>query len=163
VDGLLGETAGTYESDFRLRYRAPEILLGAEHYSTPVDIWSIGCIFAEMASSKPLFPGDSEIDELFRIFRVRGTPNDHVWPGVSRLPNYKSEFPQWHPQRLERAVPELAPSDANGGPAACDLMAQMLTYAPAMRVTCRKALEHPFFQPPRLDKLQFAASTHALG
>ena len=107
--------------------------------------------------------GDSEIDELFRIFRVRGTPNDHVWPGVSRLPNYKSEFPQWHPQRLERAVPELAPSDANGGPAACDLMAQMLTYAPAMRVTCRKALEHPFFQPPRLDKLQFAASTHALG
>ncbi|KAH8074829.1 cyclin-dependent protein serine/threonine kinase [Aureococcus anophagefferens] len=61
-----------------LWYRAPEILLGAEHYSTPVDIWSIGCIFCEMASSRPLFPGDSEIDELFRIFRVCGTPGDHA-------------------------------------------------------------------------------------
>ena len=52
-----------------LWYRAPEILLGAEHYSTPVDAWSIGCIFAEMLNKEPLFPGDSEIDELFRIFR----------------------------------------------------------------------------------------------
>jgi serine/threonine protein kinase len=52
-----------------LWYRAPEILLGSEHYSTPVDAWSIGCIFAEMLNREPLFPGDSEIDELFRIFR----------------------------------------------------------------------------------------------
>ncbi len=146
-----------------LWYRAPEILLGAEHYSTPVDIWSIGCIFVEMASSKPLFPGDSEIDELFRIFRVRGTPNDHVWPGVSRLPNYKPEFPQWHEQRLDKAAPALAPSDENGGDAAIDLLAQMLTYAPARRITCRKALDHAFFQPPRLDRTRFAASTAALG
>ena len=146
-----------------LWYRAPEILLGAEHYSTPVDIWSIGCIFVEMASSKPLFPGDSEIDELFRIFRVRGTPNDHMWPGVSRLPNYKPEFPQWHEQRLDRAVPSLAPSEANGGDAAIDLLTQMLTYAPARRITCRKALDHAYFQPPHLDRSRFAASTAALG
>ena len=105
-----------------------------------------------MASSKPLFPGDSEIDELFRIFRVRGTPNDHVWPGVSRLPNYKPEFPQWHEQRLDKAAPALAPSEENGGDAAIDLLAQMLTYAPARRITCRKALDHAFFQPPRLDR-----------
>ena len=52
-----------------LWYRAPEILLGGKQYSTPVDIWSIGCIFAEMMTRKPLFPGDSEIDQLFRIFR----------------------------------------------------------------------------------------------
>lgn len=52
-----------------LWYRAPEILLGAKHYSTPVDSWSIGCIFVEMVNKQPLFPGDSEIDELFRIFR----------------------------------------------------------------------------------------------
>lgn len=52
-----------------LWYRAPEILLGARHYSTPVDVWSVGCIFAEMVNQKPLFPGDSEIDELFKIFR----------------------------------------------------------------------------------------------
>jgi cyclin-dependent kinase 2 len=52
-----------------LWYRAPEILLGAKQYSTPVDVWSVGCIFAEMVNQKPLFPGDSEIDELFKIFR----------------------------------------------------------------------------------------------
>ena len=58
-----------------LWYRAPEILLGVRHYSTPVDVWSIGCIFAEMINGKPLFPGDSEIDELFKIFKILGTPN----------------------------------------------------------------------------------------
>jgi cyclin-dependent kinase len=52
-----------------LWYRSPEILLGSRHYSTAVDMWSIGCIFAEMSSCSPLFPGDSEIDEIFRIFR----------------------------------------------------------------------------------------------
>lgn len=52
-----------------LWYRAPEILLGSRTYSTPVDMWSVGCIFAEMARRKPLFPGDSEIDELYKIFR----------------------------------------------------------------------------------------------
>jgi len=52
-----------------LWYRAPEVLLGSPRYSTPVDIWSIGCIFAEMASRRPVFRGDSEIDQLFRIFR----------------------------------------------------------------------------------------------
>jgi cyclin-dependent kinase 2 len=52
-----------------LWYRAPEILLGAKQYGTPVDIWSVGCIMAEMATKRPLFPGDSEIDELYRIFR----------------------------------------------------------------------------------------------
>ncbi|XP_047092001.1 cell division control protein 2 homolog isoform X4 [Lolium rigidum] len=53
-----------------LWYKAPEILLGARQYSTPVDVWSVGCIFAEMVKQKPLFPGDSEIDKLFKIFRI---------------------------------------------------------------------------------------------
>ena len=52
-----------------LWYRAPKILFGSRHYSTPVDVWSVGCIFAEMVNQRPLFPGDSEIDELFKIFR----------------------------------------------------------------------------------------------
>jgi len=52
-----------------LWYRSPEVLLGSARYSTPVDIWSIGTIFAELATKKPLFHGDSEIDQLFRIFR----------------------------------------------------------------------------------------------
>merc|ERR1719223_283861 len=83
-----------------LWYRAPEILLGSKHYSTPVDLWSVGCIFAEMITNRPLFPGDSEIDELFRIFRVCGTPNEELWPGVSSLPDYKPTFPNWSGQAL---------------------------------------------------------------
>lgn len=60
---------GTIFQVVTLWYRAPEILLGSRQYSTPVDVWSVGCIFAEMVNQKPLFPGDSEIDELFKIFR----------------------------------------------------------------------------------------------
>ncbi|KAF1327744.1 Cmgc/cdk/cdc2 protein kinase, partial [Globisporangium splendens] len=90
-----------------LWYRAPEILLGAKHYSTPVDAWSIGCIFVEMVNKQPLFPGDSEIDELFRIFRVLGTPDEGSWPGVSSLPDYKTTFPKWRPQPLAKVVPQL--------------------------------------------------------
>jgi serine/threonine protein kinase len=56
------------------RYRAPEILLGGKQYSVPVDIWSVGTIIPEMVTGQPLFPGDSEIDELFKIFRLLGTP-----------------------------------------------------------------------------------------
>ncbi|EMS57141.1 Cyclin-dependent kinase A-2 [Triticum urartu] len=92
-----------------LWYRAPEILLGARQYSTPVDVWSVGCIFAEMVNQKPLFPGDSEIDELFKIFRIMGTPNEETWPGVSSLPDYKSAFPKWPSVDLATVVPTLEP------------------------------------------------------
>lgn len=61
-----------------LWYRAPEILLGAKHYSTAVDVWSAGCIFAELVTFIPLFPGDSEIDQLFRIFRCAGPASPHA-------------------------------------------------------------------------------------
>ena len=52
-----------------LWYRAPEVLLGSRHYAPPVDVWAVGTIFVEMVNKRPLFPGDSEIDELYRIFR----------------------------------------------------------------------------------------------
>ncbi|XP_060169410.1 cell division control protein 2 homolog A-like isoform X2 [Lycium barbarum] len=90
-----------------LWYRAPEILLGSRNYSTPVDVWSAGCIFAEMVNQRPLFPGDSEIDELFKIFRVVGTPNENIWPGVTSLPDYKSAFPKWPRKDLATVVPNL--------------------------------------------------------
>jgi len=81
-----------------LWYRAPEILLGAIHYQMPIDVWSMGCIFSEMINGAPLFPGDSEIDELFRIFRILGTPTTTTWPGVEALPDYKPTFPRWVPK-----------------------------------------------------------------
>ena len=59
------------------------------------DIWSIGCIFAEMLNLHPLFPGDSEIDQIFRIFRLLGTPDDSTWEGVTQLPDFQPIFPTW--------------------------------------------------------------------
>ena len=72
-----------------LWYRAPEILLGQREYSTPVDMWSIGLIFYEMSHRRPLFAGDSEIDQIFKIFQMYGTPTEKNWPGITRLPDFK--------------------------------------------------------------------------
>jgi len=121
-----------------LWYRAPEILLGAQSYSLPVDIWSTGCIFAEMASKRPLFPGDSEIDQIFRIFKILGTPTETVWPGVSQLPEYKANFPSWRPQSLANYVTR--------DPQILDLLQKMLVYEPSKRISAKQALLHPYFQ-----------------
>ncbi|CAK9198605.1 unnamed protein product [Sphagnum troendelagicum] len=122
-----------------LWYRAPEILLGSRHYSTPVDVWSVGCIFAEMVNQRPLFPGDSEIDELFKIFRTLGTPNDETWPGVTSLPDFKSAFPKWPPKNLASIVPGLEP-------AGVDLLSKTLILEPSQRITARNALDHEYFK-----------------
>lgn len=78
-----------------LWYRCPEILLSQKHYSLGVDLWSTGCIFAEMAQKKPLFMGDSEIDQIFKIFKVLGTPNENNWPDALKLPDFKPSFPRF--------------------------------------------------------------------
>eukprot|EP01122_Echinamoeba_exundans_P010274 TRINITY_DN3809_c0_g2_i1.p1 TRINITY_DN3809_c0_g2~~TRINITY_DN3809_c0_g2_i1.p1 ORF type:complete len:306 (+),score=85.05 TRINITY_DN3809_c0_g2_i1:128-1045(+) len=122
-----------------LWYRAPEILLGSRNYSTPVDIWSIGCIFAELLSRHPLFPGDSEIDELYRIFRTLGTPNEETWPGVSQLPDYQPHFPIWESKSLVELMPDI-------DPLAVDLLTKMLVYEPSQRISAKAALNHPYFQ-----------------
>ncbi|XP_061261042.1 cyclin-dependent kinase 1 isoform X3 [Bos javanicus] len=109
-----------------LWYRSPEVLLGSARYSTPVDIWSIGTIFAELATKKPLFHGDSEIDQLFRIFRALGTPNNEVWPEVESLQDYKSTFPKWKPGSLASHVKNL---DENG----LDLLSTAAHQAPRPR------------------------------
>ncbi|XP_027318272.1 cyclin-dependent kinase 1 [Anas acuta] len=132
-----------------LWYRSPEVLLGSARYSTPVDIWSIGTIFAELATKKPLFHGDSEIDQLFRIFRALGTPNNEVWPDVESLQDYKNTFPKWKPGGLETQVKNL---DENG----LDLLSKMLIYDPAKRISGKMALNHPYFDD--LDKSTLPAN-----
>uniref|UniRef100_A0A7S0D4E5 cyclin-dependent kinase n=1 Tax=Micromonas pusilla TaxID=38833 RepID=A0A7S0D4E5_MICPS len=130
-----------------LWYRSPEILLGARHYSTPVDAWSIGCIFAEMINQAPLFPGDSEIDQLFRIFRVLGTPDDDTWPSVTTLPDYKAQFPKWRAKEWKDITPALDPDGV-------DLLKRLLRYAPHERISARDACAHKWFddyEPARRD------------
>lgn len=131
-----------------LWYRAPEILLGCKYYSTEVDIWSIGGIFSEMATHKVLFKGDSEIDQLFQIFRVLGTPDDTSWPGVSELSDYKSTFPNWQRSSLAKHAPQLNEE-------AIDLLNKLLVYKPDERITARSALQHPFFRSVQIVKPPF--------
>ncbi|KAL4871697.1 hypothetical protein BDV12DRAFT_18401 [Aspergillus spectabilis] len=122
-----------------LWYRSPEILLGGRQYSTGVDMWSCGAIFAEMCTRKPLFPGDSEIDEIFKIFRLLGTPDEIAWPGVTSFPDYKATFPKWKREETHNLVPGL---EEDG----LDLLEALLEYDPARRISAKQACMHPYFQ-----------------
>lgn len=122
-----------------LWYRAPDVLLGSRKYSTPVDIWSIGCIFAEMVNGVPLFKGSSEESQLDLVFRHLGTPTEATFPGVSDLPDWRDNFPVYpKPENLHSLVPKL---DEEG----LDLLQAMLLYDPAKRITAQQAKLHPFF------------------
>jgi serine/threonine protein kinase len=88
-----------------------------------------------MAHRKPLFAGDSEIDQIFKIFRVLGTPKEANWPGVTSLPDFKPTFPKWNPTSLAKHLPNL---DSAG----IDLISKMITYDPNQRISAREALEH---------------------
>jgi len=121
-----------------LWYRSPEVLLGSRHYSTPIDLWSVGCIFAEIASGRPLFPGRNDKDQLLRIFKVLGTPTLDDWPGMAELPQYQQNYTVYKRQSLGKIVP----LNQKG----IDLLEEFLHYDPEKRVTAEKAIEHPYFK-----------------
>ncbi|OMJ27907.1 Negative regulator of the PHO system, partial [Smittium culicis] len=81
-----------------LWYRAPDVLLGSRNYTTSIDIWSAGCIMAEMLTGHPLFAGSNNEDQLLKIFRILGTPSEASWPNVSQYSNWRDNFPQYPPQ-----------------------------------------------------------------
>ncbi|KAK7600847.1 hypothetical protein V9T40_008288 [Parthenolecanium corni] len=128
-----------------LWYRAPEILLGSKVYSMAVDLWSLGCIFAELFRKKALFEGDSEIDQLFRIFRTLGTPDEVVWPGVTSLPDYKPLFPNWEAQYLGDFIPNMDKE-------AIPVLEKMLTYDPHKRMSAKDILTDSYFDHAPLVK-----------
>lgn len=125
-----------------LWYRAPEILLGERHYRPAVDIWSLGCIMAELATKRALFPGDCEIHQLFLIFKTFGTPSEASWPGVTKLAQYNEGYPQWRPADLRNYVPGI---DAHG----LNLLKGMLQVDPLERISAPAALQHPWFDEIR--------------
>ncbi|KAI8330003.1 kinase-like domain-containing protein [Choanephora cucurbitarum] len=128
-----------------LWYRAPEILLGSRHYSTAVDMWSVGCIMAEMITLKAIFPGATQIDEMFRIFQMLGTPTEETWPGVSTLPDYNASFPPWKAKELRKAIEDYSYSIRDLPDATYDLLESLLTYDPATRLSAAKAEQHVYF------------------
>jgi cyclin-dependent kinase len=128
-----------------LWYRAPEVLMESTRYSTPLDMWSCACIFAEMSTGRPLFPGSGEQDQLLRIFKVLGTPNASVWPSIVDTPAFKRGFEpsNFQPQRLASVVPTLCPQGI-------DLLEKLLKYEPSQRLSAKDAMSHPYFDelPP---------------
>ncbi|GAX82132.1 hypothetical protein CEUSTIGMA_g9560.t1 [Chlamydomonas eustigma] len=126
-------------------YRPPELLLASSTYSAAIDMWSVGCILYEMTTSKPLFPGMTEIDQLGKIFRVTGVPDDRTWPGVTKLSGYRNVglLPQIQPQAycLEQMM-----RGSSLSPAGMDLLHSLLMLDPNKRPSARKALNHPYFQ-----------------
>ncbi|KAG7205195.1 hypothetical protein KM043_018283 [Ampulex compressa] len=123
-----------------LWYRAPELLLSGKEYSTPVDMWSVGCIFAELLRMEALFPGKSEVDQLNKIFKELGTPSDRVWPGYSKLLMVqKIPFAHYPVNNLRQRF-SLSLSDLG-----IELLNKFLTYDPQQRITADDALKHSYF------------------
>ncbi|XP_055819029.1 cyclin-dependent kinase G-2-like [Solanum dulcamara] len=137
-----------------LWYRAPELLLGAKQYSTAIDMWSLGCIMAEMLSKEPLFNGKTEVDQIDKIFRILGTPNETIWPGFSKLPGVKVNFVKHQFNNLRKRFQK---STAFMGlpvlsEAGLDLLNKFLTYDPEKRITADAALNHEWFREVPLPK-----------
>ncbi|WOL15576.1 cyclin-dependent kinase G-2-like [Canna indica] len=136
-----------------LWYRAPELLLGAKEYSTAIDMWSLGCIMAELLAKEPLFTGKTEFDQLDKIFRMLGTPNEKIWPGFAKLPGVKVNFVKQPYNKLREKFP---PTSFSGRPtlseAGFDLLNRLLTYDPEKRITAEEALNHRWFREVPLPK-----------
>lgn len=144
-----------------LWYRAIELLLNTGKYSTPIDIWSIGCIFGELLTGKPLFPGSSEKEQIEIIFKTLGSPNDETWPDYERVRlDSKLKFPHYPRNDLRNKLTDRKSISRAG----LHLWRKLLTYDPGLkkdnnsqrirkptdRITAQEALDHEFFtEEPR--------------
>ncbi|VDN54061.1 unnamed protein product [Dracunculus medinensis] len=123
-----------------LWYRPPDVLFGAKLYDTSIDMWSAGCIFAEIANAgRPLFPGADVEDQIKRIFKVLGTPTEQTWPSLSQLPDYKPMSVVYPSVTFNQVVPNLS---ATGR----DLLQQLLVCNPVHRIDAKTALRHDYFK-----------------
>eukprot|EP00092_Neocalanus_flemingeri_P010099 GFUD01010883.1.p1 GENE.GFUD01010883.1~~GFUD01010883.1.p1 ORF type:complete len:834 (+),score=106.65 GFUD01010883.1:94-2595(+) len=131
----------TYSNEVvTLWYRPPDVLLGSTEYSTPIDMWGVGCIFYEMASGRPLFPGSTVEDELHLIFKVLGTPTEDNWPGINQSEELQSyKFPHYSPESLVARAPRLDPDGIN-------LLNSFLCFEARRRVSAKDAMKNPYFQ-----------------
>lgn len=153
-----GVPVSAYSSEVvTLWYRPPDVLLGANNYSTAIDMWSVGCIMAEMYVGYPVFAGKDEQDQLRRIFAALGSPSDEQWPfvlsmngdplsapvlpdGSLHVPERAADLPFFGGRPLAELFPSM---DA----LAIDLLSRFLDYRPGCRISATEALQHPFFRP----------------
>ena len=121
-------------------YRSPELLYGSIDYGLEIDLWSLGCIFAELLNLEPLFPGSGDIDQLSRIIDVLGNLNEEVWPGCSKLPDYdKISFTKVEsPPGVEDRLPNRSADEVS-------LVKKLVCYDPARRATAMELLKDNYF------------------
>ena len=151
----------TYSNEVvTLWYRPPDVLLGSTEYNASIDMWGIGCIFYEMASGRPLFPGSTVNEQIQLIFKNLGTPNEETWKGVSQLSGYKSATSHriYKGESLRNIAPRLEHQDG------LDLLASLLRYNPVERISASDALNHSFFHSlgPSIHKLPDTTSIFTL-
>merc|ERR1712232_1164277 len=136
-----------------LYYRSPELLMGAKKYSTEIDMWSVGCIFAEILKKGPLFVGKCEVTQLDKIFSILGNPTEERWPGFKELPG--ADKVKW--KSVKPSLRSMFPVSSFAGDVCLsangfDLLERMLSLDPKRRITAGEALKHDYFKefpPPK--------------
>ncbi len=132
-----------------LWYRPPDVIMGNNRYNAKIDMWGVGCIFAEMCNGKPIFPGLNTTDQLHKIFKVMGTPNSGLegtqnWPGIDALPLWPSFQKKLgaNMNGFKNRIASLCPRlNADG----LNLLHRMLMFDPKLRISAMEALQHPYF------------------
>lgn len=125
-------------------YRAPELIFGATDYTSAIDVWSVGCVVAELLVGQPLFPGESGVDQLVEIIKVLGTPTKEQIHSMN--PSYSEfKFPAIRQQTWSKVFRSRTPKEA------VDLISHLLVYNPERRLKPLEAIAHPFFDELRLE------------
>ncbi|KAI9207783.1 kinase-like domain-containing protein [Polychytrium aggregatum] len=120
-------------------YRAPELLYGARRYDVGVDLWAVGCIFGELLNHSPIFPGQNDIDQLYQVLSILGTPTKEIWPELEDLPDYnKIQFDMMPAVSFDHVCPDASPE-------AAELLGKFLVYPSAKRISASEALLDPYF------------------
>lgn len=131
-------------------YRPPELLFASHSYTFSADVWSAGVVIAELMTLRPLFPGINDIDQMFRVFQVLGSPTPEAWPGVERLPDYsKVSFPDLVPVDLQLLVPNVEKPDV-------DFLRHMIRLSPETRTTASRLCSSEYFKMPPLPAQMLA-------
>ncbi|KAM4661794.1 cyclin-dependent kinase 16-like isoform 2-T2 [Discoglossus pictus] len=149
----------TYSNEVvTLWYRPPDILLGSTEYSTQIDMWGVGCIFYEMVTGRPLFPGSTVEEQLHFIFRILGTPTEETWPGILSNEEFKtSNYPKYYPDPIQKHAARLDSDGAN-------LLSKLLQLEGRRRISAEEAMRHSYFQElgDRIHRLPDSTSIFTL-